>query len=260
MENWFYASVDLFNSYVNSFSGLTEEQKNNFSIKKEHSLRVAANSKNLASILRLNEEDSELAVTAAVFHDIGRFKQLVDFNTFNDSVSEDHAEAAVRILKEQDFLAKNSEEFQEIVFSAIRLHNKFELPKKLNEREFLHARILRDADKLDILKVLTDYYTNKNQKPNHTLTWDLPAATQVSPGAVKEVLAGKLVSKNEVKSEMDVKIMQLSWIYDINFRASIELILQNRFLEKIYNSLPKNDTVIEIYRKIKVYAENKLLD
>jgi len=57
-----------------------------------------------------------------------------------------------------------------------------------------------------------------------------------------------------------VKIMQLSWIYDINFKASVEIILNNRYLEKIYSSLPKNDTVIDIYRKIKIFANNKLFE
>ncbi|MBW6536565.1 MAG: HD domain-containing protein [Mariniphaga sp.] len=260
MEDWEKTSVDLFESYINTFSGLTEEQRKNFAIKKEHSRRVAGNSKKLADLLNLEPEDTKLAVIIAIFHDMGRFKQLVTYDSFNDAVSEDHAEVAVEILKEKGFIADLKPEEQEIVFSAIRLHNKFELLKKLNERELLHARILRDADKLDILKVLSDYYTDKNQMPNHTLTWDLPKATQVSSGVVKEVLGGKLVSKNEVKSEMDVKIMQLSWVFDINFKSSIEIIFQNRYLEKIYSSLPKNDTVIEIYRKIKVFAENKLFE
>jgi putative nucleotidyltransferase with HDIG domain len=260
MEEWEKTSVDLFESYINTFSGLTEEQQKNFTIKKEHSKRVAGNSKKLAELLKLEPEETKPAVIIALFHDIGRFKQLVNYDTFNDSVSEDHAEVAVEILKEKGFLNELNLKEQEIVFTAIRLHNKFELPKKLNERELLHARILRDADKLDILKVLSDYYTDKSQKPNHTLTWELPKATQVSPGVVKEVLSGKLVSKHEVKNEMDVKIMQLSWVFDINFKSSIELIFQNRYLEKIYSTLPKNDTVIEIYRKIKVFAENKLLE
>lgn len=260
MEDWFKNSVDLLESYVKGFSGLTEEQHKNFKIKKEHSLRVAENSVKLAEILELSGEDVRLAVLGAVFHDIGRFKQLVTYDTFNDTVSEDHAGTAVEILKEKDFLNGLSAEEQEIIYTAIRLHNKLELPKKLDARELLHAKLLRDADKLDIFKVITDYYTDKNQEPNHTLTWDLPKATQVSPAVVKEVLNGKLVSKYEVKSEMDVKIMQLSWVFDINFKPTIEIIFQNRFLEKIYGSLSKNDTVIEIYRKIKVFAENKLLE
>lgn len=260
MEDWEKTSVDLFESYVNTFSGLTEEQQKNFAIKKEHSKRVADNSKKLAEMLNLEPEETKLAVIIALFHDIGRFKQLVKYFTFNDTVSEDHAEMAVEILKEKSYLNQLSSEEQKIAFTAIRLHNKLELPKKLDEQELLHARILRDADKLDILKVLSDYYTDKSQIPNHTLTWELPKAIQVSPAVVKDVIGGKLVSKNEVKSEMDVKIMQLSWVYDINFKSSIELIFQNRYLEKIYSTLPKNDTVIEIYRKIKVYAENKLLE
>jgi putative nucleotidyltransferase with HDIG domain len=260
MEKWEKTSIDLFESYINTFSGLKEEQLKNFAIKKEHSKRVADNSKRLAELLKLEPEDTKLAVIIALFHDIGRFKQLVKYGTFNDTVSEDHAEMAVEILKEKGFLNELNSEELEIVFTAIRLHNKLELPQKLNERELLHARILRDADKLDILKVLSDYYTDRSQMPNHTLTWELPKATQVSPGVVKEVLGGRLVSKKEVKSEMDVKIMQLSWVYDINFKSSIEMIFQNRFLEKIYSTLPKNDTVIEIYRKIKVFAENKLLE
>ena len=260
MENWFNTSVVLLETYVNAYSGLTEDQHKNFSIKKEHSKRVADNSKKLAEILNFTEEDLKLAAIAAVFHDIGRFKQLVTYNTFNDTVSEDHAEGAIEILKEKGFLNELNSEEKEIVFTAIRLHNKLDLPKKLGSRELLHIKLLRDADKLDILKVISDYYSDKNQAPNHTLTWDLPKATQVSPGVVKEVLNGRLVSKHEVKSEMDVKIMQLSWVYDINFKPSIEIIFQNRFLEKIYSSLPKNDTVIEIYRKIKVFAENKLME
>lgn len=260
MEDLVKSSTDFFNIYVDSFSGLTTDQQKNFRIKKDHTFRVTENSRMLASSLDLSEEDVNIAVVSAIFHDIGRFRQLVDFNTFNDNESEDHAETAIGILKENNILQSLVEETQELIFLTIRLHNKLQLPSKLNSRQLLHSSLLRDADKLDILKVLTDYYSDRNQVPNHTLTWELPKATQVSPAVAKEILAGKMVSKNEVKSEMDVKIMQLSWIYDINFKASIELIIKNRFMEKIYNTLPKNDMVIEIYRKIKVFAENKLME
>lgn len=260
MENWVKSSTDFFESYVNSFTGLSAEQDNNFKIKKEHSLRVADNSKLLSGILNLSEEDEKIAVLAATFHDIGRFRQLIEYDTFNDLVSLDHADFALDILKEEKILSQYTDSIQELIYVAIKFHNKFALPKKLSERELLHAQLLRDADKLDILKVVTDYYSDKNQAPNHTLTWNLPKATQASPGVAKDVLAGKLVSKDEVKSETDVKIMQLSWVYDLNFKPTIELVFQNRFLEKIYNTLPKNDAIIEIYRKVKVYAENKLME
>ena len=197
---------------------------------------------------------------AGLFHDLGRFKQLVDYNTFNDSQSLDHADFSVRTLEKEEFLKKIDCHDEEIIYTAIGLHNKFDLPKKLSEHELLHARLLRDADKLDIYKVLSEYYTDRNSIPNHTLTWELPKGTEVSAAVQKEVLAGRMVMRKNIASEIDVKILQLSWIYDINFKPSFEYILGNRYLEKIYNTLPKKDNIIDIYRRIKVFAENKLLD
>ena len=106
---------------------------------------------------------------------------------------------------------------------------------------------------------LTEYYSTRNGSANHTLTWELKKGTVVSPSVAKEVLSGKLVSKKNILSEMDVKIMQLSWVYDLNFRPTVEYLVKKRYLESIYNSLPKNDLVIEIYRKIKVFTENKIM-
>jgi putative nucleotidyltransferase with HDIG domain len=260
MNPWEKYSVDLFNEYINSFSGLSSGQKKNFQIKIDHSFRVAENIKLLAESLKINKNDSKALFMAGLFHDIGRFKQLIEFNTFNDMKSVDHASYSAKIIEEKDLLNSLDISLKELVLNAVRHHNKLELPGKMSERQLLFSRILRDADKIDILKVLTDYYLNKNREPNHTLTWELPAGDKVSPEAARDILSGKLVSREKVKNETDVKIMQLSWVYDLNFKVSFEIISQNRYLEKIYSTLSKNDTVIEIYRKIKVFAENKFLE
>jgi response regulator RpfG family c-di-GMP phosphodiesterase len=78
MEEWYESALNDFEVYVNSFSGLTPEQQNNFGIKKDHSLRVAGNSRQLAVSLNLSEEDEKVAVLAALFHDIGRFSRLLN--------------------------------------------------------------------------------------------------------------------------------------------------------------------------------------
>jgi len=259
MEDWIKNANEFFESYVDSFSGLTPGQQENFKIKKEHSFRVAENAAKLGKMLNLNGDDQKVAYLSGLLHDIGRFEQLSNYNTFNDTTSVDHAAHSVEVLKEKNVLAGIDEELQELVFFSVYYHNKLQLPKKGKEREMMHARLLRDSDKLDILKVLTDYYSDKNKKPNHTLTWDLPAGGTVSQPIAKEILSGKLVSKEKVKNETDVKIMQLSWVFDLNYKSSFEIIFENRLFEKIYNTLPKTDRVIEIYRKVKVHAENKLL-
>ncbi|HYQ58570.1 MAG TPA: HD domain-containing protein [Draconibacterium sp.] len=255
--------VDLakrkFNDYVNSFSELREDQKKILEIKRNHSIRVADSIEMLARKKELNENEIYLSYLIGLFHDIGRFKQLREFDTFNDSKSVDHAEYSLEVLKSGSFLDDLDEGEKQLVLFAIAQHNKLVLPKKNRDKERLFARLIRDADKLDILNVITDYYSNPTTAPNHTLTWELPTGTKISDKVLKQILNEELVSKDEVKSELDIKVMQLSWVYDLNFRPSFELMAEKRYLEKIYNSMPKNDTVIEIYRKVKVYIENKFI-
>ena len=254
------SAIELFESYVNSFSDLTEIQKTNFQIKQEHSIRVAQNAINLSKSLELDSIDEDIAFIAALYHDIGRFRQFVEYNTFDDDNSIDHGDLAVEVLQEKGLISNLEPEWQDMIYKIIKIHNKFEIPKKLSDKELLHAKILRDADKLDIYTVLTDYYADTSKDPNHTLTWELPKGNYVSPEVARDIMSEKLVSKSKVKSEVDLKILQLSWVYDLNFKPSFEVLLQKRYLEKIYGSLPKNDLIIQIYRKVKVYTENKLLE
>lgn len=259
MEERFRLEVEKFNQYVASFTDFTEEQKTNARIKQDHSIRVAKIILDLAEKLALSEEERYIAFLIGLYHDIGRFQQLQKFNTFNDAKSIDHADASVEVLRKGDFLTTLNEEQKVIVEKAIQFHNKKAIDKSLSESERLFSKLIRDADKLDILKVLTEYYSNSKAKPNHTLTWEMPKGSSVSSLVSKELLKGLLVSKENVASEVDIKAMQLSWVYDINFKPSFETVLNKRFLEKIYNSMPKNDTVIEMYRTVKVFAENKLI-
>jgi hypothetical protein len=259
MEEWINLSKKKFSGYIDLFHGLSEEQQNNFTIKKEHSIRVAETVFSLAEKLHLSDGDKGLAFFIGLFHDIGRFKQLVEFNTFDDSKSVDHADYSMKVLKENNFFGLIEEGQEQLVHLAILNHNKRELPKNLSKEELLFSQLIRDADKLDILKVLSDYYANPRAIANHTLTWEKPSGGAISKEVAKQVLNGVIVSKDKIENQLDIKVMQLSWVYDINYKPSFELVMKNRFLEKIYNSLPKNDKVIEIYRKVKVYAENKFL-
>ncbi len=259
MKEWVSVSISKFESYVESFKELTENQKRNFEIKKDHSLRVADLTLLLAEKLEFTEEQSQVAFLAGLLHDVGRFQQLKEYDTFHDEKSVDHADFAVKIIEEGSFLEDIEPDLKKLILVAVQNHNKLKIQDGLSEQELVFAKLLRDADKIDILRVLSDYYSKRNSTPNHTLTWELPKGSSVSANVSKEVLAGKLVSKKNVASELDVKVMQLSWVFDINYRTTIEYLLKNRYLEIIYSTLPKNDLVIEIYRKIKVFTENRIL-
>jgi putative nucleotidyltransferase with HDIG domain len=259
MKEWINITTAWFNNYCNLFTGLTDSQQLNFAIKREHSLRVADIAILLSDKLEWIDEEKQIAFLVGLLHDIGRFSQIVEFDTLSDDKSIDHAENAVKILKQENLFEVLNIGNKELVFAAILNHNKFKISDGLTGQELLHAKLIRDADKMDIFRVLTEYYLKRSGKFNHMLTWELPKGTVVSPSVAKEVLSGKMVSKKNVASEIDVKIMQLSWVYDLNFRPTFDYLVKNRFLDSVYNSLPKNDLVIEIYRKIKVYSENKIM-
>lgn len=252
-------SITLFENYIQSFKGLEEEQTRNFQIKRTHTFRVIENMEFLGNQVELSDEDRQLAVLIALFHDIGRFPQLIKYNTFDDAQSEDHAALGIGVLNEKDALVDLDEESRNLILIAIEGHNKFQLSSKLNEREKLFSKLIRDADKLDILKVITDYYANKNRQVNHTITWDYPDSSGISPAASEAIIKGLLVPKSAINNQNDIKIMQMSWVYDLNFKASFKLLNERRYMEKIYNTLPKKDEVFDIYRKIKIYTENQFL-
>jgi HD superfamily phosphohydrolase YqeK len=259
MKEIISVSTDWVNKYYGTFKGLTENHQRIFEIKKEHSLRVADITLHLSDKLEWAEEDKKLAFLVGILHDIGRFSQMAEFNTFSDEKSVDHAERAISVLKEGDLFEILNISNKELVFAAILNHNKFKIQDGLTGQELLHSKLIRDADKLDIFRVLTEYYSKRSSDLNYTLTWELQKGNVVSPAVAKEIMSGKMVSKKNLISEIDVKIMQLSWVYDLNFRPTFEYLLKQRYLENVYNSLPKNDLVIEIYRKIKVFAENKIM-
>ncbi|MCW3804657.1 HD domain-containing protein [Plebeiibacterium marinum] len=248
MEDRIKLARKNFDSYYYSFSNLSENHKRNFRIKYDHSIRVSEICGTIADNLKLNTSDKTLAITIGLFHDIGRFKQLIDYNTFNDATSIDHAACSVKVLQENNMLLDFKD--ADTIYAAIQHHNKLKIPDHLAGRELFFAQLIRDADKLDILKVITDYYTAPMKKANHTLTWEMPAGQTVSHMITEQILAGEQISRANIKNQLDIKVMQLSWVFDLNFKPSLEILKEKGYINIIANCLPQNKTTDKITEKV----------
>ena len=77
--------------------------------------------------MRLSEEDTELARIIALLHDIGRFEQLKQYDTFLDHKSVDHASLSCRVLRENHVLDRLAETDREAVLTAIENHNRLRI-------------------------------------------------------------------------------------------------------------------------------------
>ena len=106
MKELISVSTDWFNKYYGTFTGLPENHQSIFEIKKEHSIRVADISLHLSDKLEWAEEDKKLAFLVGILHDIGRFSQMAEFNTFSDEKSVDHAEIAIKVNKDGNLFVK----------------------------------------------------------------------------------------------------------------------------------------------------------
>lgn len=253
-------SRQFFESFLLFYSGWNKGQSRKVEIKKQHCFRVSELAGKIAASLLLEKEDVALARIAGLLHDLGRFPQLLKFNTYDDTVSGDHAAMGIDELERGNILQNVNTEAARIIKVAIYQHNKPELPETLSAREMLFCRILRDADKLDILESLTNNYSNPLEEVNHTMSWDLPRGKGISDDVATVAKSGKAVAKEDIKTMDDIKIMQLSWVYDLNFKASFRILANGRYVDKIYGTLPKRDVVIDIYRHVRIYVENQFMN
>ena len=137
--------------YLDKYEGKSDLS---FNLKVTHTYHVAENSKNIAEKLNLSKEDIELAELIGLLHDIGRFEELKITKELN-SIKFDHATYGSKMLFEKGMIRNFVEDSQydEIIKKAIENHSKLTIEKGLNERELLHSKIIRDADKLDNYRV-----------------------------------------------------------------------------------------------------------
>lgn len=241
-----------FDNYVQGFSSEDLVQQRNMDLKKEHTLRVMENITLIGQSLSLTGEELALAKVVALFHDLGRFEQFKKYGTFKDGKSENHALLGVKVLENSQILDCLSQPEKEIVYQAVRQHNVCQLPVDLPEKVLFYSRLIRDADKLDIFKLLTEYYEERENNPNPALE-ELPDTYQYSAKFVQDILQERKIRYEEVRSFQDMTLLRLSWIFDLNFPYTKEKVQEGKYLEKFIRSLPKTPEIQEVYHYLNNY-------
>lgn len=246
-----------FNSYVKRFYGEDSVINQNIELKERHTLNVSKHAANIAKSLSLTEEEVNTAEIIGLYHDIGRFEQFRTYKTFRDNISENHATLGIKILKENKILEELSDSRQKIIIKAISLHNTKELPSNLNEEEALYCKLIRDADKLDIFRVIIEYENERQNNPNPALDY-LPFTPGYNDELLADILLGRKISNNLLKNYNDRKLYELSWILDLNFPFSFNYIKEKNVLKMLINCLPENEEINRIYKYIEQYIERNL--
>lgn len=247
-----------FGEYTESISSESEEIQMNLDLKKNHSYNTAEIIEDLAKTIDLSESDILIAKTAALLHDIGRFEQLVNFETFSDTEQANHINLGISTLESNSVLDCLNEETKEIILECIRLHHVTELPKTIDENKLVFVQLLRDADRIDILNIVSKYYSDCKTGDNKRLEMELADKPDISKKVFKRIIDEKTADYKDVLTLNDLKLQQMSWIYDFKLKQSFRIVSKNTYLKRIFDTLPKKDSVIDMYRQMKIYLENNL--
>ncbi len=222
----------------------------------EHTHRVVEYSEYIARELNLDEENVFIAKVIALFHDLGRFEQIVKYNSFEDYKTMDHGKYAADILFKDDLMRKFLEDSQydSIFKEAILNHNKYEIEtKRLTEQQLLHTKIIRDADKTDAFNIRA----NKDVLKTSKFSKEELENSLLSDKVYEEFMDEKTVLNTDVKTPVDQWMSIIAFVFGYNFVSGLKIIVKEEFMNKIKNKVEfKNEDTINKIQNMYTLVEN----
>jgi putative nucleotidyltransferase with HDIG domain len=251
LKNWF-------DDYCDSYTTASTEDQRNITVKRDHTHEVCLNAAQIAKDLRLDPHQTLLAEAIALFHDVGRFPQYQQFKTFDDSISVNHAALGAKVLLENNVLRDLHQHDQDIIIRAVTLHNVFFLPPGLDQETLLFSRLIRDADKLDILRVVIEYFQQEPGNRADAVALGLPDHPGYSEEVLSCVYQKKMALKSMLTTQNDFKLLQLTWLYDLNFDGSLRMVATRNYIPAIAAMLPRNDDISRAVSDVTGYMDRRL--
>jgi hypothetical protein len=248
LKNWF-------TGYVSNFYTDDPEYNRPIRLKEEHTGRVCGNILMIGKELGISSEDLITAEIIALFHDVGRFRQYELYRTFVDALSENHAMMGLKQIGIKKIFSGLPRDKKILISKAIAYHNAAYLPENEDEKTLFFMKLIRDADKLDIWKVFIDYY-NEN-RPSDAVVLGLPDKPSFSEKVIESIKMQKFAKMKDLRTLNDFKLLQISWVFDINFVPSFRAIKNNNYIGMLEEALPK---VTEIIGAVKIacdYVDSK---
>lgn len=221
-------------------------------LKYQHAFRVQKECRNIATSLNLPDEQVFYAGVMGLLHDISRFEQLEKFNTLSCKKSIDHTLLTIQILEETNILKNviNNERFEEIIKTAIYYHNKKEIPEFKDKLTDTFVKILRDADKIDTIRVVLVKFESANE--------DLE---EIGEDIYMSFLDEVVIDPRLTRTKVEDYIKALSWVFDLNFEYSFNEFAKFNFSDRMIKLNIKNPVILEkmnhILTKIQDYLKKK---
>jgi hypothetical protein len=251
-------ALNAFETYVNNYDASAEKIR----LKIEHTYRVAGLCQQIAVSAGFDENDINIAWFTGLLHDVGRFEQLRRYGTFMDAESIDHAEFGADLLFREGLIRNfiDDASYDGLLEKAVRYHSAYRLPTDLTDYERRFANLLRDADKIDILKVNVDFPL---EEIYNVTTYELKNCT-VTPKVMDAFYGEHAVLRSLKKTPVDNVVGHISLMYELTYPVSYRLVKQQGFLDKLmdfHSDLSETNMQFEkIREKMTSYIYGKCRD
>ena len=87
---------------------------------------------------------------------------------------------------------------------------------------------------------------------------ELPDGPEYSVEVVNKILAGERIDYRTLRTWNDMKLCQLSWVYDVNYTATLKRIKERKFLEMVLDFLPETGDIEKVKNKILDYVDSRI--
>lgn len=262
-----------FKTYTDAYDATDEKIK----LKIDHTYRVAQLCEQIARSEGMCEVDVELAWLLGMLHDVGRFEQLRRYGTFNDAESVDHAKLGADILfgmeavssentahmmqvgastvcvgMIRDYISESDED--ELIETAVRVHSAYRIPKELPKRIEKLCHILRDADKIDILKVNVEVPLEEI----YNTTTEALETSEVTEAVMDSFYEHHATLKSIKRTPVDHVVGHISLVYELVYGESYRIVQEQGYLNRLMYFKSKNPRTLEQFSKLRAEMERYL--
>lgn len=248
-------AMDAFAAYVAAY----DPENPRVALKIAHTHRVASLCDEIAQAEGLN---ADLAWLCGLLHDIGRFEQVRQYDTFNDSASISHALLGSQVLFGNDkshdpFIRSFMEDttYDDLIKKAIETHSDYRLPSDLDEETRAYCNLLRDADKIDIIRVncicpLEDIYGVSSSDMDKS---------DLSPAVVNTFYAHRTIPRNIRQYPADILVGHICFVWELVYPSSKRIISKQGFLDQMLSRRFSNAETQETFSRMATHMRKELM-
>lgn len=260
---------EVFREYTSGYDVTDEKVK----LKISHTYRVAKLCEEIVRSEMQSEkgpvkaEDADLAWLLGMLHDVGRFEQLRRYNTFIDAESVEHAQLGADILFNgktvhteagqalpdiRDFVISDDEDA--LIETAVRVHSDYRIPAELPERTRILCDVLRDADKIDILRVNVETPLEEI----YNTTTEALRGSAVSEAVMKSFYEHHAVLRSVKQTPADHVAGHISLVYELVYGTSLRIVKEQGYLERLLHFQSENPETQTQFSAIRAEMERYL--